>query len=239
MKILILEGLHGNNKGKKCQWRLKRTNLKVGDTVVLDCHDWKIIKVIKKKKRNVFPKRAIFNEYSTGFGNNKFYTAFKNKFKKEVKKVRPYFELKIVKVKKEEKKCEHSSLIQIQDMPYRLYQCANCGYYIYPPLKKNYLLVKNKVYQQKKKGNWVNEENLDKIKFPVPCTHNAKTDGYRGYGMLITALGDGLNPEYILIDIGKQRNELTVVASSKSLKRLIEVWNIHIKKGKIIIFEEE
>lgn len=65
MKILILEGLYGNNKGKKMQWRLKRTNLKLGDKVVLNCKDWKIIKVIKEKKRSVFPKGAIFSEYST------------------------------------------------------------------------------------------------------------------------------------------------------------------------------
>lgn len=58
VKILILEGLHGNNKSKKMQWRLKHTNLKVGDRVVLNCHDWKVVKVIEQKK-----KRKIFWDY--------------------------------------------------------------------------------------------------------------------------------------------------------------------------------
>ena len=110
MKILILEGLHGNNKGIKMQWRLKRTNLKVGDMVVLNCKDWEIIKVIGEKKRSVFPKGAVFSEYSNlelpykipeylkgllngnrfilvgnkRYGKNAFYCAFKNKYKKEV-----------------------------------------------------------------------------------------------------------------------------------------------------------
>lgn len=57
MKILILEGLWGCNKGKKKQWRLKHSHLEVGDMITLNCHDWKVIKVMEEnKKMNILVK---------------------------------------------------------------------------------------------------------------------------------------------------------------------------------------
>ena len=258
MKILILEGLHGNNKGKKCQWRLKRTNLKVGDTVVLNCHDWKIIKVIGEKKRNVFPRGIVISEYSTGFIDNKYYKAIKEWAKiydkekmerigkilivknietggcrkvkaneidcfnpnvgdhinhyeiivkiinKEVKKVRPYFEMEVVKVKKEKKEQKY---------------CPCCG---------------GKIEMEKPIGNWINGENLDKIKFPCFCKWGTK----RTLGQLNSFdIGDGT--VYELHNIGRQCEKINRIAHSKALEDLIDGWSIHILKGKIILFEEE
>ena len=129
--------------------------------------------------------------------------------------MKPYLEVKVVKVKKEEKSCNAEFI------------CPIC----------------NKVLHHKdkpeKKGNWVNGENLDKIKFPVPCTHKDKSNGYSGYGMLMRGINQHMDSIYILADIGKQRDELTTVSQSESLRDLIETWDIHIIKAKIILFEEE
>ena len=263
MKILILEGLHGNNKGKKCQWRLKQTNLKVGDTVVLNCHDWKIIKVIKPGAKkflginlNMFPKGTVISEYSTGFGNNEFYKYIERmKFKdmnfndmcerehlkmfkklvndplikkiikkchkfanigKEVKKVRPYFETKVVKVKK---KKTYSNHIIIDGKKYILYEDK-----------------KENVYPHKKKGNWVNNENLEKIKFPCFCSYRSHS-GKKHYAQLIKNKDNG-KYKYELLRISQDNGE-SIFLSSGSLRKLIRKWDIHILKGKIIIFEEK
>ena len=44
---------------------------------------------------------------------------------------------------------------------------------------------------------------------------------------------------YFLSNINKQWAETNMMGSSDSLKELIRTWNIHILKGKIIIWEEE
>ena len=232
MKILILEGLHGNNKGRKCQWRLKRTNLKVGDRVVLNCYDWKIIKIIEEKRK---PKRFLSVDYGIEGGDyTDWIQGYVNKdgeividrrgYKKvkEVKKVRPYFEMEVVKVKKKKDELIGSG-VRIGEKLYRPYKTT-----------------KNRIYlEELQKGNWVNGENLDEIKFPCFCTHKDVSNGYSGYGMLISGIDGSYDKEYELIDIGKQRNELTSVSSNKSLQELIEAWDVHIIKGKIIIYEEE
>lgn len=132
---------------------------------------------------------------------------------KEVKKVNkiPYFELKVVKVKKEEKKQGGCKL-------YESKWCGEC-----PRIPKQ------------KKGNWVNGENIDKIKFPCFCSYNA------GYAGIITK--DGMN-YYELHNIEQQADEnylggRTLVAKELDLKILVKCWHIHILKGKLIIFEEE
>ena len=125
--------------------------------------------------------------------------------------MKPYLETKVVKVKKEEKEWTPDC-------------CPCCG---------------AKREAEKPLGNWVNGENLDKIKFPCFCTHKDKSSGYSGYGMLISGIDGSSDKEYVLVDIGKQREQLTTVSSNKSLKELIEIWDIHILKGKIILFEEE
>ena len=260
MKILILEGLHGNNKGKKCQWRLKRTDLKTGDTVVLNCHDWKVIKIISEKKRNVFPKGAVFSEYSNlelpykmpeylkgllngnrlilvgnkRFGKNSFYCAFKNKFKKEVKKVRPYFEMKVVKVNKADyPKCKHLEVL-FKD---GIFKCVNCGHRLKIKRYDKNTRWGWTEFKKKPKGNWVNGENLDKIKFPCFCSYTDGEGSLRKKGFLSAS-----NGYYYIADITsqkKEQNDVGVYSNCYDLKTFIRENNIHIIKGKIIIYEEK
>ena len=138
---------------------------------------------------------------------------------REYKKIK-YLEVKVVKVK-----VKYLTTAKIDKKLY--------GFFY----DKQKLLQMEEI--EKPKGNWVNGENLDKIKFPVPCSHKDKSNGYSGYGILMTGLNHHMDKTYILADIGKQRNELTTVSQSESLKDLIETWDIHILKGKIILFEEE
>ena len=140
MKILILEGLHGDNKGKKMQWRLKRTDLKIGDTVVLDCHDWKIIKVIREK--NIFNEMCK-TEYAKMIKKLMNDSLIK-KITKEVKKVRPYFETKVVKVKRNRKEYDQKHYLKNRENiieRVRRYQKNN---------RKNYLDYNKKYYQEMK-----------------------------------------------------------------------------------------
>ena len=157
---------------------------------------------------------------------------------KEVKKVKkqvdyrklPYFELKVVKVKKR-KKCKHEYISWEYGKEIK---CLSCGRIF------NDLYDVNKARNgENPKGNWVNGENLDKIKFPCFCTHKDKKYNYTGLGIIIKGINDKIEENYKLIDIGKQHTRLNEVATNKSLKELIDIWNIHILKGKIIIFEEE
>ena len=131
--------------------------------------------------------------------------------KKEVKKLsRPYLETKVVKVKK---KKESSNQIVIDG--------------------KKYTLCKEE-YLHKEKGNWVNGENLDKIKFPCFCRWS--DNGW--VGMLIK---DYVNnePRYTIARIDRQNKQSETYGSFESLKEMIKDYDIHILKGKIIIFEEE
>ena len=149
-----------------------------------------------KKLLLCYPRRSrtAFVEY---------YTAFKNKPIKEVKKVNkiPYFELKVVKVKKVEKEWTPD-------------YCPCCG-------------------QKKVEKKWVNGENLDKIKFPVPCSYIGSEDKKKHIGMLNCYVN-----WYRLYNIEKQSKD-NFVDDCTSLKNLINSYDIHILKGKILIFEEE
>jgi len=134
---------------------------------------------------------------------------------KEVKKVsRPYLETKIVKVRKKEK-CRMFK------------ECYRCG--------QEYICM---MERNKRKGNWVNGENLDKIKFPCFCSYFWGSCKF--YGSINKRfMDDGSGYIYNLIDIDNQTNCVNSVCSMTSLKKLIEHYNIHILKGKIIIFDEE
>ena len=96
--------------------------------------------------------------------------------RKEVKKVKkeidlkkiPYFEVKVVKVKGKKKEI-------------RSVKCSICGN-TYAPCTCATVT--------KHKGNWVNGENLDKIKFPVPCSWNIPLDKDINYGLLIKITND-------------------------------------------------
>lgn len=142
---------------------------------------------------------------------------------------RPYFEtkiVKVVKVKKEEDKCIHVGMAYAYNKTGDTIECANCG--------ENFILEG----KEKPKGNWVNGENLDKIKFPVPCSY--QYFGKTRYAILSKgAEFDGPTKyTYSLIDIKKQDN-LSESFEEYDLKEMILNHDIHILKGKIILYEEE
>ena len=125
----------------------------------------------------------------------------------DLKKMK-YFELKVVKVKK----CgEIDYFCKIDKGDW----CGKC------PRRPIY-----------KKGNWVNGENIDKIKFPVPCSYSKDNKK----GLLSANLG-----YYYIVDIEKQEKNKNDAHLKKGcdLGNFIRENNIHILKGKIIIFEEE
>ena len=150
---------------------------------------------------------------------------------KEVKKVKkkvdykklPYFETKVVKVrKKEKKKCEH--LMGEWNPKKMTIECDMCG------------KILDRFWNEiEPKGNWVNGENLDKIKFPCFCSYKQLNQKYYGE---IKVIKDGDNYLYSLYYIEKQGDECWIDCNS-SLKNLIKNHDIHILKGKIVIFEEE
>jgi len=135
---------------------------------------------------------------------------------------RPYLGCKVVEVKK--RKCKHSRLFLTRDLPYRVYKCIKCGEVLYPPQ------VKNRV---KSKGNWVNGENLDKIKFPVPCSYYY--EGVKHYGLLKNVADGRYGGIFKIFDLKQDRNH---DCCEFSLKPLIINWKVKILKGKIILFEE-
>jgi len=124
----------------------------------------------------------------------------------------PYFEMKVVKVKKAEKPIVSSE-------EWTPDYCPCCGQRTI----------------EEKRGNWVNGENLDKIKFPCLCSYRQLNRKH--YGEIKSLKVEG-KINYSLYDIEKQWNEDWVDCNS-SLKNLIKNHDIHILKGKIIIFEEE
>lgn len=187
--------------------------------------DWarflKFDKIINKKE----DKKVKMNE-----SDYEYYCAFKNK--KEDKKVKkevnfkglPYWNVKVIKVektKKEKVKCEH------YDNPYCEggFICPICGKVLFHK-------------PETKKANIVNGENLDKIKFPCLCSY--VLDGKKAYGELDYV---GYNRKNIYLkELTEQKRkydqpyytEFTI----RNLDQIIIVRNIHILKGKIIIFEE-
>ena len=109
------------------------------------------------------------------------------KYKKEMKKMsRPYLETKVVKVKKE-KKCQHLKYMVGYVPTGSYYECPACGKKVY---------IKN---VKDKKGNWVNGENLDRIKFPFFCRYENNR-----LGMITSGTPTYGNYEYILHNIDSQ-----------------------------------
>ena len=129
---------------------------------------------------------------------------------------RPYLEVEVVEVKTKKKK----------EIPER---CVGCRL-----VKTCVGIEKEREKEQQSNGNWVNGENLSKIKFPCACTYSYM--GRRLCGILASGfLAD--NYEYILQRINSQDN-CSVVSRGNSLKELIEAYDIHIEKAKIVIFKE-
>ena len=165
--------------------------------------------------------------------------------KKEVKKVsRPYLECKVVKVKKLEKK---KSILVLRDnntgKHYKVTQynyTLKIGDVIWYKNEKRILtnceVVKIiNAEKPKPKGNWVNGENLDKIKFPAFCSYQYFISGKKGdksNGMLMK-----LGNNYYIANIDSQ-GDYTPYFVNYDLKFLIENFNIHIIKAKVILFEE-
>jgi len=155
--------------------------------------------------------------------------------KKEVKKVNkiPYFELKVVKVKKEKNKCEHPFRTWESGLFYPKFKCTKCGEFVIPPFKME-------------EGNWVNGENLDKIKFPCFCSF--LVDGKeRVYGELDDCVN--YNRQIICIkELVQQVGQLYIRMNRQryyfefpicDLGSIVKTKDIHILQGKITIFEEE
>ncbi len=141
----------------------------------------------------------------------------------------PYLEMKVVKVKKR-KKCKHEYISWEYGKEIK---CLSCGRIF------NDLYDVNKARNgENPKGNWVNGENLDKIKFPCFCSYVLNNKKY--IGLIYKTM-----PIYVLCclnqdkTIGRRIMGNCIVDSYCSLETLIKDYNIHILKGKIIIFEEE
>ena len=152
---------------------------------------------------------------------------------------RPYLEIKVVR--KPKVKCEHNYIIQIEDMPLRLWECANCEKcFTHPP--KNYKLVKGNLYEKQEKGSWVNGENLDKIKFPCFCSFETGMRDYKRYGELDHIVCRDFSFYRIreLKQVGRANKEVFDCQYIKSfLKDIIETFDVHILRGEIILFEEQ
>ena len=126
-----------------------------------------------------------------------------------------FFETKVIKVKKEKGVSHHCN---------KWFTCPICG----KKLSHNYK-------GEKEKGNFVNGENLDEIKFPCFCSYSPDF----GIGIL-TKIDVGGEFRYELHNIIKQNDTLcgcSCVSESNCLYEIIVKNNIHILKGKIIIFE--
>jgi len=144
----------------------------------------------------------------------------KSKMSHEKFKKLPYLDVKVVKV--EGKKP------MVTSKEWAPGYCPRCGALLVEP----------------KKGNWVNGENLGKIKFPCYCSWKAEDMIF--YGEINTNYNEHKQElEYELSDITKQVNRdmmgsrYSIRYSSFSLKKLFENRDIHILKAKLTLFEEE
>jgi len=173
-------------------------------------------KMIKKLEADPLIKKIIkeCNEKEEKKMTMKF------KMKHDKFKKLPYLDVKVVKVGKEE--------------PKYLVKGKVGGRLVGMFAKKNGEICTEVI--KPKKGWWVNGENLGKIKFPCFCSYRYFISGKKGdksNGMLMK-----LGNNYYIANIGSQ-GDWTPYFVSYDLKFLIENFNIHILKGKIILWEEE
>lgn len=136
---------------------------------------------------------------------------------------RPYFETKVVKIKKEKHKC------------------PTCGQTLPEPnMNGKWVECEDGIsrFIEDKKGNWVNGENLDKIKFPCFCSY--KYFGKTRYAILSSGVEFGSPDKYnwLLTNIDKQE-KVSELFLEYDLDKMILQHDIHILKGRIIIYEEE
>jgi len=145
-------------------------------------------------------------------------------------KLKPYFETKVVKVKKPEAKNKYITTAKIDGKLY--------GFLYFNYSMDDRRLVMEEIKKKPKKkceGNWVNGENVDKIKFPCFCSY--KLNDTKWMGEINKSWRNGFGFTYYLSNINQQR-ACSMVNENASLKELIKNYDIHILKGKIIIFEE-
>ena len=141
----------------------------------------------------------------------------------------PYFQTQVVKVRKQV--CHHENVVCKNGT----IRCKDCGRYLKIECEKpkggigiwGFSINKN----IQPKGNWIHGENLDKIKFPVLCRYTSVMG--TKHGMINKDLS-----KYTLVDISEQ-SEVNVVWDYEKLEELIREKDIHILKGKIVIFENE
>lgn len=171
---------------------------------------------------------------------------------KEVKKVRPYLEVKIVKVKKPRikpkvkklilRRREHDKVkeeyisVKINDPKLYLYrhEKSKVGDEAIYPDRKIWKIIKI-IEPKKPEGNWVNGENIDKIKFP--CVGWYLSVAGKRYCEL-----DFINYKkgFYRVKELKQYKEKDYHCAefwNPDLRLLIESLDFHILKGKIILWE--
>jgi len=141
----------------------------------------------------------------------------------------PYFETKVVKVKNE-RECPHFLIRWIPEK--EMHKCCRCGRYVETDEHRN-------AKKKQPKGNWVNGECIDKIKFPCLCSYIVVLTGEKRYGKLDKGWDDiAYKNNYIISNIEKQTTDMSILYVDTSLKKLMINLKIKILKGKIIIFEE-
>jgi len=89
---------------------------------------------------------------------------------------------------------------------------------------------------EEKKGNFVNGENLDKIKFPCYCEFEFGEHKYYGE---INKGWDNLAYIYLMTKLTEQTGGSSIFLTSSHLKDMFIQYKIKILKGKVIIFKEE
>ena len=146
---------------------------------------------------------------------------------------RPYLEVEVVEVKKQKNKYA-TRLKDLENMMKIKY------FRIFIPdiLLELEAECKDKLSKPERKGNWVNGENLDKIKFPCFCSY--MVGEVKRLGQINTDFFNGYT-RYTLNTIDRQvgNDETTAWGNYESLMQLIVNNKVKILKGKIIIFEEE
>ena len=206
----------------------KEVKNKVSDHICGYCshYSWNLI---SRSSYNYSSSRGFCCLYSIGviydytcyswFDANNSENINKISKEKEVKKVNkiPYFEVKVVKIKKEKKK------------EYIPFKCEGCREVI-----KGCKGLENE-RQRIRGGNWVNGENIDKIKFPCLCSFLIYDK--RVYGEL-DYVGHNRELLYLKDLVGQNCDERYYTQFPIcNLDKIIKEKNIHILKGKIVIFE--
>ena len=132
---------------------------------------------------------------------------------------RSYFEIQVVKAKKENEG-HWCGGIRIGNKRYKVFKKGKEIPYL----------------KEFNKGNWVNGENLDKIKFPCFCSYSDGEGSERKKGFLSMNKG-----YYYIADITTQKKIQSDIdgGNDYTLKALVVRNNVHILKGKIIIYDDD